>query len=360
MSTNTCGCGAPVHDSYLCRICTRQLREALTDLAPGRSLLPGHAIGTAGRGTSTRWDAPSAVVVGGLAGHLDTTVARLARIGDRSSVAGGEKPVNFHEKGAQIRTLLVGTLAPWAEALLESERPTVQPPGCRHRSTVGVDCPCVIELAQAHTARRTRWAGTLAAVRAGNVGATATYLLRHMIVIEGDAAAPQLHAAVLDAVRRVERIIDREPERVAAGECGAELPDERLCRKALYVDPEEPFVICPACKTRWSVAERRAWLLAAAQDSLGNAATIATALTRLDQPVTPERIRKWKERGKLTPHGNEPPPPCRDHQGRGRQPQSCEACRAKVGAPLYRLGDVVDLLTDAMSAASRRSTKQAS
>lgn len=360
MSTNTCGCGAPVTDSYLCRACTRALREALTDLAPGRSYLPGHAIGTAGRGTTTRWDAPSAVVVGGLAGQLDTTVARLARIGDRSTVAGGEKPVNFHEKGAEIRTLLMSTFAPWAAALLESERPTIQPPGCRHRSAIGVDCPCVVQLAQAHTARRTRWTRTAAAIRGGDVGATASYLLSRMSVIQGDAGAPVLHAAVLEAVRRVERVIDREPERVAAGECGAELPNEILCTKVLYVDPEEAYVICPACKTRWSVAERRAWLLAAAQDSLGNAATIATALTRLDQPVTPELIRKWKERGKLIPHGNEPPPPCRDHQGIGRQPQSCEACRSKVGVPLYRLGDVVDLLTDSMAAASRRSDKRAS
>lgn len=391
MSAQCGSCGGKVRDGYLCRRCARQLREALTDLAPGRSLFPGHALGPAGRGTSTRWDTPSAVVVGGLADHLETTVARLARLNAPAKRGKGDLgPVSFHEKGAEVRALLVGTLGPWAAWLLELERPAAAPPRCPHRSRVGVDCrACAVEVPVLHAMRRARWARTAAAVREGDVGAIAAYLLDRMLVVLGRDEAPRLHGDVVRVVKRVEKVIDREPDRVAVGDCGASLgledvcpecgadvdvdpdgPDEvcgacgaavpeTTCQRALYVDPEAAFIDCPACDARWKVADRRAWLLKAAEDSLGNAATIATALTRLEQPVTADRIYKWKERGRLKVHGREAPPPCREHQGIGRQPQACEACRAKEGAPLYRLGDVVDLLVEAARAEEARSRKRA-
>lgn len=339
MSASCGSCGGKVPDGHLCRSCGRQLREALADLAPGRSLLPGHAVGLAGRGRSIRWDAPSAVVVGGLAGQLDTTVTRQARLtapGKRGK--GDTGPTPFHEKGAEIRSMLRNTLGPWVAWLLEMERPTPDAPRCRHRDPVGVDCRrCAVEGAQAHAVRRARWIRAAAAVSAGDVGAMAAYLLDRVNVIEGQEEAPVLRSAVLDAVRRVERVIDREPEKVAAGECGAELPDETVCQRQLYADPTEPFVICPACETRWSVTDRRAWLLASAEDSVANAATISAALTRLDQPVTADRIYKWRERGRLVQHGADP-----------------------RGAPMYRLGDVLDLLSESMAKAARRGTKKAS
>lgn len=337
-STDCASCGASSPDGYLCRTCGRQLREALADLAPGRQLLPAHAEGPAGRGVSTRWDVPSAVVVGGLAGHLDTTVARQSRIGARTKQAKGDLgPPPFNEKGAEVRALLVHTLAPWAAWMLETERPTVDAPACRHRDPIGVNCRrCAVDLVQQHAMRRARWARTAAAVTDGDVGALAAYLLERVNVIEGRDEAGRFHADILRAVRKLEQIVDQPAEMLAAGRCGAELPGGMACRRDLYADTEQPFVTCPKCRTRWPVAERRARLLASAEDALENAATIATALTRLDHPVTADRIYKWKERGRLVQHGTD-----------------------RRGAPLYRLGDVVDLLAADMQKAEERRVKAA-
>jgi len=66
---------------------------------------------------------------------------------------------------------------------------------------------------------------------------------------------------------------------------------------------------------------RREWLLEAAEDRLERAAHIAQAVTDLGSPISADRIRKWAERGRLVPHATD---------GRGR--------------PLYRVGDVTELL----------------
>lgn len=115
------------------------------------------------------------------------------------------------------------------------------------------------------------------------------------------------------AVRTAERAIDRPADRWFAGKCD--------CDADLYVAPGSPTVTCRDCRHRYDVRERRAWLLEAAEDQLAYAALIAQALTTLGQPVTPERIRKWAERGRIIAHGNDP---------RGR--------------PQYRVGDVRELL----------------
>lgn len=330
-STSTCGCGARARDGYLCRACTRQLREALADLAPGQTQLPSYATGPAGRGRSTRWDTTAGVLVGGLADHLATTVTRQARIEPGSG--GTERPLVFHEKAAEVRSLLILTLGPWARWLLEHERP--QPPApCPHRDPVGADCrACAVDAATLQRMATARWRRTAAAVTE-NPAPAAAYLLERLDTIRQQPEASQLHAAVVDVLERVTRVIDRPGELVAAGACGNELPDGALCPRALYADPAEDHVTCPACEFRWKVAERRAWLLTSAQDSLGTAATISAALTRLDQPVTVDRIYQWKRRGRLAQHGTD-----------------------ATGAPLYRLGDVVDLLVEAARAEQERARR---
>lgn len=140
-TSSTCdSCHAPIPDGHLCARCTREIRDALTDLAPGTTQLPSYARGRAGRAATTRWDLPTAVMVGGLADHLDTTAARLHRLSPPAGAAGGEKPPPFHEKAAALRAHLRGALAPWARHALDLERPTPHPPACRHRDPVGVDC----------------------------------------------------------------------------------------------------------------------------------------------------------------------------------------------------------------------------
>lgn len=126
------------------------------------------------------------------------------------------------------------------------------------------------------------------------------------------------------AANRGWRLVDHPPERVFAGPCG-------LCGEDLYATPGEPVVVCSACRTPEDVEERRAFLLAKVDDQLVTATEMARALTTLGQPVTPERIRQWKHRGRILARGSN-----------------------LAGVPVYRVGDVVSLLvSDAERTANR-------
>ncbi len=94
------------------------------------------------------------------------------------------------------------------------------------------------------------------------------------------------------------------------------------CGTDLYAMPGDTQVTCPACGARYDVAERRAWLLDAAEDRLATTTEIARAITTLaGQDLTTERLRQWAARGRLTV--------------RARTPDD---------RPLYRVGDVLSLL----------------
>jgi hypothetical protein len=137
-------------------------------------------------------------------------------------------------------------------------------------------------------------------------------------------------AAIVDRVDRwigeISRTIDLPQTHVYLGRCDK-------CGVELYA--ERGGELC-LCKTRNSpasdhVGERMDDLLRRSREVVASPSTIATALTSLDQPVTEEHIRKWKERGRLTP---------RKHDTRGW--------------PMYRVGDVLDLLNHEAALAARR------
>lgn len=126
------------------------------------------------------------------------------------------------------------------------------------------------------------------------------------------------------AANRGWKLVDHPPERVFAGPCG-------LCGEDLYATPGEPVVVCAACRTPEDVEERRAFLLAKVDDQLVTATEMARALTTLGQPVTPERIRQWKHRGRILARGSN-----------------------LAGVPLYRVGDVVSLLVAEVERSAER------
>lgn len=323
MTTTTaqlCQCGAPAAlDAYLCDHCTGRLRAELRRLAPASA-----------RAGLTRWDTRPGFE--GLGDDLDTQVARQARIG-ASDARGGEKPVPFHERAAQIRGTLRQHLHPWA-----------------------------VWIAGDHPARR-------AQLDRATVGELAEYLLDQVERIRITDGAAQLAHAVFDAVLAAERTIDLPPDLFALGQCGHELRDGTLCQVPLYAraaagstepDPDD-VVICTdragltGCGTEWKVAERRAWLRGQAVDQVGTAATVATALARLGHPgLVGHRLRVWKDRGQIIDRAQ----PCPDH----RVPlwvetgprASCRAC----GPALYRVGDVMLLLERADAAAEARAAKR--
>jgi len=131
----------------------------------------------------------------------------------------------------------------------------------------------------------------------------------------GHAELAEIAQDLVDHEHRAWRVIDRPPELSYAGQCD-------LCGAHLYAVTGTPVTTCSGCGRSHDVAMRRAALLQAASDRLVTAREAATALTTLEMPVTMERIRQWVHRRRLLVRGHTP--------DRHR---------------LYRLGDIIDLLT---------------
>ena len=126
--------------------------------------------------------------------------------------------------------------------------------------------------------------------------------------------APEAFKDLTLADRDLERVIDRPAPMKYAGPCN-------ICRKDLYVREGAAQVECRPCGMVYDMAQRREWLLEAAEDRLERAAHIARAVTYLGSPISADRIRVWAMRKRLFPHAID-----------------------GMGRPLYRVGDVLDLL----------------
>lgn len=137
--------------------------------------------------------------------------------------------------------------------------------------------------------------------------------------VEGPAAA----GAIRRVVRRGLLVVDAPPDLIYAGPCTAEREGER-CGADLYAEPGKVDARCPVCGAVYPLAERREWLLAKAEDMLLPASELSRAIDGLGLDVTPEVIWKWHERGRLASHGT-----------------------TRAGRPVFRVGDVRDLVLQA-------------
>ena len=170
-------------------------------------------------------------------------------------------------------------------------------------------------------------------------GAAARWLAGHVHWFRhrDDAAllVDEAHAALVLLTHR----IDSPLELHYVGPCGAVTvttncacdigddcdTDHVLCDADVFAMTGATSATCKSCRTVHDVATRHAQLLAEVADRLESAATCARAVTVWGEPVKADLIRKWRERGKLLPHGHD-----------------------LGGNPLYRIGDVVDLARAAM------------
>jgi hypothetical protein len=157
----------------------------------------------------------------------------------------------------------------------------------------------------------------------------ANYLLDNLNTILTDPAAGVIADEIGYARHVAQRTIDKPTPRVYAGPC-------EDCGKDLYAHPSAAEVECktPDCGAQYPIEARRRWLLGKAEDQLLTAAEMSRALPRLlGKPLTSAMLRGYAHRGRLTQH---PPLP--------RRPRE----------PLYRVGDVLDLIRfDATEGAGR-------
>jgi hypothetical protein len=239
------------------------------------------------------------------AAHLQVAYARLGVLGDNGGRRASETAIPFHSPAARMAAALHTTITRWADTIPIATPPSEGPTcwaWCRHKTCTAV--------------RRSRPPGPRDADKA-------RWLHLHIDHIPKRPDAWIMACDITAITRAAERVIDRPADLTYAGPCDH-------CGADLYARLGTPLVYCRMCQARYDVQARRAWLLNAVEDTLANATMIARALTSLGRPVTPERIWKWKERGLIIPHSH--------RAAGGRQ------------IPLFRIGDVLDLLAR-MSAA---------
>ncbi|WP_433382765.1 hypothetical protein [Streptosporangium sp. CA-115845] len=242
-----------------------------------------------------------------LAAELDTALARQARLGGGTGRRGAETPLAYGAAAAEAIAVLRSALVGWVRTLDRHDQPIgpACPRRCEHGSCVWI---------------------TTRILPKNTLPAMADWLARRVTDIRRHPAGGEAVDELIDAVHQARRAINRGADLVYCGPCGHRGDDGRICMSDLYAVPHARVVQC-RCGAITDVPSRRAWLLGQAESVLGTAAEIARALTRLEQPVTPERIRQWAQRDRLSARGH-------DHRGH----------------PLYRIGDVLALL-DGLDAA---------
>lgn len=140
--------------------------------------------------------------------------------------------------------------------------------------------------------------------------ATLRYLADHVDWLAHRPEALDAFDELHDAVSRLRTAIDNTGDLAYSGPCD-------VCGRDMYARPGSAVVECEPCALIYDIKPRRDWLLDQAEDRLETASNIARALTAHDRPITPERVRKWGERGLITAHA-----------------------KTSKGDPLYRFGDV--------------------
>jgi len=286
-------CGKPIHDNaYICGPCGQTLTKALNHIADLHS-------------------------------ELDVTLTKQTRIGSTNGAPPpppevdpdpqpknvilwgvAVQPLPFHLGASSVRAEVGNTISTWARVIL-TERgmelppipdppigPVCNPTECKHES-----CTVI------------RWH-----VKDSEITHAAKFIAAHVWWLRHRPEAPEAYSDLLAIASQLERIIDNPPTLKYAGPCN-------ICRKDLYAREGAGKVECRPCGMSYDMDGRREWLLECAEDRLERASLIAQGVTDLGSPISADRIRKWAQRGQLIPHATD-----------------------RLGRPLYRIGDVLDLL----------------
>lgn len=165
-----------------------------------------------------------------------------------------------------------------------------------------------------------------ALVHAYSSAAYSNYLIEMLAEVVLRPSAGQLADEIGYGVKVGRRAVDRPQQLRYAGPC-----DD--CGRDLYANFHADDIECAGCAHIYAIDARREWLLDQAERHLLTATEMSRALPGLltkdsrgrDPMLTPAMIRGWAYRGRLFRH---PPHPARPNE------------------PLYRVGDVLDLVND--------------
>lgn len=230
--------------------------------------------------------------------HLDLALTRQARLGTPGGGRGGETALPWDQRARDARDVLRSALVGWVRALqadADEERSGPVCRACEHPSCAWIDAT--------HAP-------------ADTLPALARWLTRHRRALLAHPAVEEAVDELVDAMRQARRAIDRPPGTWYAGPCGVD-----DCAADLYAHHGARTIRCRRCEATHDVAARETWLMGQVRDRLGTATEIARALNGFNPGLTPEMIRGYAGRLRLLPFGVD-----------------------DLGRPLYRIGDVRDLL----------------
>lgn len=223
-----------------------------------------------------------------LLAELDVTVTRQDRmVSERAGSRSSTRPLPWNEHAATVRWELNCTLQAWAldvSKLGEDERDPLRD------------------------------------VSAYDTAAVAAWLTRNINTLRHHEEAGAAEEEITDAIYRARKAIDRAPDRVFAGPCGAPLDDGATCTEDLYGSPGKRTTRCIACRAEHNMDERRQWMLSLIEDQVAHSGLLSGLVTNLGVPIASSTIRKYAEKGRI-------------------KVISVDAKRR----PLYRIGDVLDV-----------------
>lgn len=227
-----------------------------------------------------------------LARELDLTLSKQTSKtpGGRSSVV----PLPFSRRASEAAYVLRSALVGWVRDLSETA-PVHQGPPCRacgHLSCLLIAGP------------------------SDDMGSMALWLLAGFERLLSHPAVDEAYGEIADAVRGAERATDRPAERQFAGRCA--------CGVALYAKPGAAVVQCRDCDAApVQVSSQLDQMRERVRDQLAHPFGASKLLARLEIKAPESTIRRWAAQGRIVAHGT-------DERGR---------C-------LYRIGDVLDTVTD--------------
>lgn len=280
-------CGRPIHDSaYLCADCTTALSATLTKLADLH---------------------PQIQVTLTLQAVIESSNgAAPPPLQDWADAIPGvwEQPAAYHLGASAVADDVGNVVTTWARVILEERK--IDLPPIRATMTIG---PAHVTDCRHISCKNIR--GHLK--DSACVHAT-RFVLDNVWWLRRRPEAPTAYDDLTAALRQIEHLIDTPAPRIYAGPCN-------VCRQDLYARAGAAQVECLACDMVYDMAQRREYLLECASDRLERAGHIARAVTELGSPISAQRIRTWAGRGQIRSPYSDP-----------------------VGRPLYRVGDVLDLL----------------
>jgi hypothetical protein len=310
----------PAHEGYLCEQCTRTLEKILAELPAQLD-------------------------------ELQTTINRQANAGRRdngSHTKAASQPLPIDLRAGHLLDMARNGLSTWIRHLCESRGITEIPNLHERAVTTRVAVIGPVHPACLHeSCRDFRIERTPAVTTAG----LAVWLTANIEAIRQDELAGEMYAAMVQLQRALNQAVDNHGKRYA-GLCTElvtvavdvtpgpvavvvpELVDQpQVCNQPLYTRPGAKVIRCSArddetgellgCGKEYRASERMRWALEQSEELLESAQFIAHALTDAGYHVTAGQIRGMDKRGRLFAWRED---------GEGK--------------PLYRVGDVVDLLRE--------------